>query len=164
MENRGNYSRNLEQSSSVYIPTPHTRDSRSEPPGGYYRVTESGPGRGGAGYYRLTRESPSLHSSAAASTSQVCYVCCCLEIVLSITLREELSLLTGLKIALNFFKHIPKWTVQRPLQEKNRNSTTYSHFKTNCHLKVHNVHLKLVLPISRKNRRLTEKSDLCSHR
>ena len=49
MENRGNYSRNLEQSSSVYIPTPYTRESRSEPPGGYYRATESGPGGGGGG-------------------------------------------------------------------------------------------------------------------
>ena len=82
MENRGNYSRNLEQSSSVYIPAPYTRESRSEPPGGYYLATEpgpggggGGPGGGGAGYYRLTRESPSLHSSAAASTSQVCDVC-----------------------------------------------------------------------------------------
>ena len=60
LENRGgNYSRNLEQSSSVYIPAPYSREGNSEPPA--------------AGYYRLARESPSIHSSAAASTSQVGY-------------------------------------------------------------------------------------------
>ena len=98
MENRGNYSRNLEQSSSAYIPAPYTRESRSEPPGGYYRATESGAGRGGgggsgagAGYYRLTRESPSLHSSAAASTSQVCDECC-VEIALSLIIYNLLYL------------------------------------------------------------------------
>ena len=39
----------------------------------------------------------------------------------------------------------------RRLQETNRNTTTCSHFKANCCLKVHNVHLKLAS--ERKKRR-----------
>ena len=43
---------------------------------------------------------------------------------------------------------IPKATVQRRLEQNNRNSTTYSDFKANSCLKVHNAHLKLASPIS----------------
>ena len=44
--------------------------------------------------------------------------------------------------------HIPNVTVQRRLEEKNRNSITHSHFKTDYCLKVQNAPLKLPSPIS----------------